>query len=178
MIHQPAQKSARSDALSRNHDWKPEETPKQNTTLIKPDWDKSPHIRQMTADPLIEDIIKETDYDPEVVEALKTIRTTDPKQLRDAIAEWTVHEGLIIYQGRIYVPQNKDIKLKLLKRHHDSPGAGHPGREKTLELLSRNYWWPSMTHYIGKYISSCDTCQHCRWEIDTKGPITLHLTKG
>ena len=41
---------------------------------------------------------------------------------------------------------------------HDTKVAGHPGRWKTLELVSRNYWWPQMSRYIGQYISTCDLC--------------------
>ena len=27
-----------------------------------------------------------------------------------------------------------------------------------LELVSRNYWWPQMSRYIGQYVSICDLC--------------------
>jgi hypothetical protein len=36
--------------------------------------------------------------------------------------------------------------------------AGHPGRAKTLELVSRNYYWPHQRQYVGRYIDHCDTC--------------------
>jgi len=36
--------------------------------------------------------------------------------------------------------------------------AGHPGHWKTLELVSRNYWWSQMSRYIGQYISTYDLC--------------------
>jgi len=41
---------------------------------------------------------------------------------------------------------------------HDTKVAGHPGHWKTLELVSRNYWWLQMSRYIRQYISTCDLC--------------------
>ena len=43
--------------------------------------------------------------------------------------------------------------------HHDVPTAGHSGRERTLELISRCYWWPSMRADVEAYVSKCDKCQ-------------------
>ncbi|QRW21939.1 Retrotransposable element Tf2 protein [Rhizoctonia solani] len=44
----------------------------------------------------------------------------------------------------ILVPDNKLLKERLLREFHNSPLAGHPGQQRTLELLSCNYWWPGM----------------------------------
>ena len=33
-----------------------------------------------------------------------------------------------------------------------------PRKVKTLELVSRNYWWPQMSRYIGQYTATCDLC--------------------
>ena len=42
--------------------------------------------------------------------------------------------------------------------HHDDALAGHYGVAKTLELVSRNYYFPGMAAYVKKYIDTCDTC--------------------
>ena len=36
--------------------------------------------------------------------------------------------------------------------------ARHPRHWKTLELVSRDYWWSQMSRYIGQYISTYDLC--------------------
>ena len=31
-----------------------------------------------------------------------------------------------------------------------------------LELVSCNYWWPGISHYVASYIAGCDTCNCCK----------------
>ena len=40
---------------------------------------------------------------------------------------------------RIYVPDDQALHLDIVKLPHDTPIAGHPSREKTLELIQRSY---------------------------------------
>ena len=40
--------------------------------------------------------------------------------------------------------------------------AGHPGRWKTLELVTRNFWWPGVSRYVAKYVKSCDRCNRTK----------------
>ena len=49
-------------------------------------------------------------------------------------------------------------KPGLYKIYHDSTASGHPGYEKTLELIQRLYWWPTMKQDIKEYVESCETC--------------------
>ena len=50
--------------------------------------------------------------------------------------------------GKIYVPDDQALRLDIVKLHHDTPIAGHPGREKTLELVQRSYTWSAMSTFI------------------------------
>jgi len=42
--------------------------------------------------------------------------------------------------------------------YHDIKVAGYPRHWKTLELVSRDYWWPQMSRYIRQYVSTCNLC--------------------
>jgi hypothetical protein len=73
-------------------------------------------------------------------------------------AEWSESDGLLMFHSKIYVPKDRDLRCRIVEQHHNTCIAGHAGRFKTLELISRNYWWPQMSHYIGIYVKHCDLC--------------------
>ncbi|KAH0611537.1 uncharacterized protein H6S33_010802 [Morchella sextelata] len=76
-----------------------------------------------------------------------------------SLAECTEdNNGRLLYRGALYVPDDNDLRLKLLKEYHDNPSAGHPGRAKTLELLNREYYWPRMRNYVDQYVRNCNVC--------------------
>jgi Integrase zinc binding domain len=90
-----------------------------------------------------------------VVKAIKELMKSSTKSVKSA--EWSLDNGILYYQGKIYVP-GSDLQRCITALCHDSQIAGHAGRWKTLELVSQNYWWPQMLRYIGRYVSTCDMC--------------------
>src|SRR5436305_10291448 len=75
---------------------------------------------------------------------------------------WSKQDGLLLYKNLIYVPHDDAIRLTLMRQHHDSPLAGHFGVTRTLELLSRNYWFPDINSYVKDYVTTCDLCSRAK----------------
>jgi hypothetical protein len=84
-------------------------------------------------------------------------------------AEWSESDGLLMFCSKIYVPKDKGLRRRIVEQYHNTCIARHAGRFKTLELVSHNYWWPPMSHYIGIYIKHCDLCNQTK--VQRRRPI-------
>jgi hypothetical protein len=74
--------------------------------------------------------------------------------IRKQYAKYAWEEELLWYEGRIVVPEVKGIRLCLLGQHHNTPIASHQGQVRTLELISRPYYWPGMKAQVNRYMSN------------------------
>src|SRR6266446_4626202 len=72
--------------------------------------------------------------------------------------EWMHAEGIVLYQGKVYVLDNSQLCHNLVHVHHSTIVTRHPGHWKMLELVSWNYWWPGLSRYIAKFVTGCDAC--------------------
>jgi hypothetical protein len=66
----------------------------------------------------------------------------------------------LLHDGLVYIPADDRLKVEVLKLCHNAKTAGHLGIEKTLELVSRNYYWPGVRAFVKQYCRTCDTCAH------------------
>ena len=71
-------------------------------------------------------------------------------------------KGIIRKWNKIFVPNDNETIFEVIWAHHDSPIAGHPGQYRTQELVGREFWWPTMTKDIKKYVEACEVCQHTK----------------
>ena len=88
----------------------------------------------------------------------------------DVMSDWDDTNGVLRYQGRLYLPEV--VRSDLVARNHDDPLAGHFGVEKTLELLQRKYYWPNpgddadaapgMRKFVREYCESCAICKRSK----------------
>ncbi|KAJ8507306.1 hypothetical protein ONZ45_g10310 [Pleurotus djamor] len=169
LLHRPGRSMGKPDALSRRADHDDGKNDNQNLVLLKPAY-FAIRATGVTLEGeetvVLEDIrqgVKDRRYEDAVAKAaeqLKRSRAHNPRILRTA--EWQLSEGLLLYRGKVYVPDVKDLRRRIVEQHHDSKVAGHAGRFKTLELVSRSYWWPNMSRYVGSYTRHCDTCQRMK----------------
>lgn len=46
--------------------------------------------------------------------------------------------------------------------HEAHSSAGHPGVQRTQQLLARTYYWPSMKRDVRQFVQVCNLCQRIK----------------
>ena len=64
--------------------------------------------------------------------------------------------------ARIVVPDILTVKLAILRHMHDNIAAGHTGPRRTIELVSRWFWWKGMANFVADYCTRCKSCQQMK----------------
>jgi hypothetical protein len=89
----------------------------------------------------------------------------DPHQLKCL-------DGIWYKEGRVVVTEELQGKCKIIRAHHDPPIHGHPGINRTTQIIKRNYWWPQLHQEVKDYIQGCADCQrHKVNNRPTKAPL-------
>src|SRR5258708_9719038 len=70
----------------------------------------------------MEQIRQSTQFDDPVVKALKAL---DVGELHSD--EWMRAEGIVLYRGKVYIPDDPQLRHDLVHAHHSTTVAGHPG---------------------------------------------------
>jgi Reverse transcriptase (RNA-dependent DNA polymerase)/RNase H-like domain found in reverse transcriptase/Integrase zinc binding domain/Chromo (CHRromatin Organisation MOdifier) domain/Integrase core domain len=71
--------------------------------------------------------------------------------------------GLVRRDGAVYVPSDPAVRAEIVRVHHDDPWqGGHFGNRRTLEAITRHYWWPNIAKRVREYCASCDVCQRMK----------------
>jgi len=76
--------------------------------------------------------------------------------------EWIEKDGLLYYKNRLYIPEDETLQMEIAQGCHDSLVAGHFGQEKTIEIVTRDFYWKGLADWIRDYVRSCDECQHSK----------------
>jgi hypothetical protein len=96
------------------------------------------HMNQVDNSELL-DQIKSALENNEMTKDYKRLLSSGPREFKKSLEDWNFENGLLLCCGKVYVPKDQDLRLELLKLHHDTLLAGHPGRWKTLELLCHSF---------------------------------------
>jgi len=68
-------------------------------------------------------------------------------------------DGIMYKEEKVYVSKDNVLRAEIIRLHYDTPVGGHGGQWKTVELVTRNFWWPGVMKEVKQYIEGCNSCQ-------------------
>ncbi|RAL60857.1 hypothetical protein DID88_010182 [Monilinia fructigena] len=188
IVYRPGSKAIRPDALSRKREDRPnfatgdDERLKNRERIVLPadkfDIDLYNELKagihlaptdlvvpaeDKPIDELIDDAYRRSDMAHQLIAAIEDHHVRKwpvefRKTLRVAMQDCYVANNRIYYRERLWIPPDDELKVQIIYRMHSSGPAGHPGRTKTIDLVSRTYWWPQMHQEIASYVQACELC--------------------
>ncbi|KAH7492803.1 hypothetical protein FOMA001_g2147 [Fusarium oxysporum f. sp. matthiolae] len=202
ITYRPGKQGVKPDALTRRSEDLPKEGDERlahqsQVVLKKENWQLPPlkvqraRIRQPhrqgsipIEEPILslelpEDISRLLDQayktDEDLQSILQALEEGAPRHPKITLAECKVIQDRLLYRDRVYIPNYDPLRTALLKASHEHPIAGHPGRARTYDLLSRDYYWPGMLSYVERWVKNCHTCRRANPARDARQGVLKPL---
>ena len=114
------------DRLSRRLDWKVGiEKDNKDQTLIKEQWICN-LVEVVIEEPEVDIIKIVRGKDKEVVRVVEKMKKVRVKVLQGD--EWQIERDLVLKEGKVYIPKNKVLRVKIIQLYHNVSVAEHRGR--------------------------------------------------
>ena len=98
--------------------------------------------------------------DAEFVERVKRGYAADPFFTSPSnLQSFEQRDGLLYFRGRVCVPDDAQLRRTLLREMHETEYSGHFGIRRTLDAVSRLYFWPRMSRDVRSFVQGCRVCQ-------------------
>ncbi|KAE9602910.1 putative nucleotidyltransferase, Ribonuclease H [Lupinus albus] len=141
VIYKPGPENKAADSLSRVF----EEGELREITSF-PIWMHQQQLQQeKESDPLLKKIVK------------------DLQQDANARPGFSVHQGVLLYHGRLVLSANSILIPNVLAEFHSSPAGGHSGFLRTYRRIAGNLYWVGMKKMVQDFVKKCDICQRQKY---------------
>ncbi|QRW22121.1 Retrotransposable element Tf2 protein [Rhizoctonia solani] len=129
----PGKQSGKPDALSRQLDYI--NVPPEPEVMLPAEVFANTSEEELEIVTEIRSRLKEDPSLEQIIQFLTEDADNALPSIQKAYQDYDWEEDLLWYRGKLVVPDHEPLKERLLKEFHNSPLAGHPGQQRTLELL-------------------------------------------
>ena len=106
---------------------------------------------------MVEKTKKARDKNEEVVRIVEEMKKAEVSGLQEK--EWQIKKDLLLKEEKVYVLKDKELRVKIIQLHHNVPVEKYRGKQKTMELVIRDYWQSGVMRDMRGYVEGCDICQ-------------------
>ncbi len=86
----------------------------------------------------------------------------------------TMEDSLLLYSSCLIVLDINNLCTDLIQEAYNQVSIGHPGQDKTYQMLCPQYYWRGIKAEVERYVQNCYPCQQATIPRD-KTPGYLYL---
>jgi hypothetical protein len=94
--------------------------------------------------------------------------------LFDEVPRYTLQDGLIPYDGRVWVGASPALHIKLIAALHNSTVGSHSRVPVMYRRMKQHFAWTGMKSDVHEFVTSCPTCQQAKPD-RSKSPRLLQM---
>ena len=91
------------------------------------------------------------------VDDLQKLPSKILKKVKLSMEDFRIDRDKLYIKRRLYILENNELKVCVLRQHHNSPEQGYPGHKTMFRSIQNRYFWPNMAKNCKKYAVNCDT---------------------
>jgi transposase InsO family protein len=111
---------------------------------------------------LFERAMKLNQEDAFCIEMKKAIEDKRHSYKQWPLRKFEIAENALLFRKKLWIPENDELRLNILKEIHDQPAVGHPGIRRTWDLIKRHFYWPRMRELVERYVRNCHLCRRSK----------------
>lgn len=82
----------------------------------------------------------------------------------EADSDFQLKDGVLRYQNRIWIGNDKDTQISIIRALHDSAVGGHSGFYATYNRVKRLFAWKGLKELVKQFVRECVICQQAKTE--------------
>jgi transposase InsO family protein len=111
---------------------------------------------------LFERAMKLNQEDAFCINMKKAIKDKRHSHKQWSLKKFEIAEDTLLFRKKLWIPDNNELRLNILKEIHDQPAVGHPGIRRTWDLVKRHFYWPRMRELVDRYVRNCHLCRRSK----------------
>ncbi|ESK89783.1 hypothetical protein Moror_16820 [Moniliophthora roreri MCA 2997] len=158
LVHVPGKSISQADALSRRSNEQDDVDSDNKDIVVLPD---RLFIKGIDLG-MKEDIAERLGPDDFHKLALEQLLHQGVPPIRSALSDWKIKGDLLFFQNRVYVPNDINLRRRIVRSIHETTGVGHLGQWNTIEQVQWDFWWLGMAKFIRSFVDGCIICQQSK----------------
>jgi len=102
-------------------------------------------------------VIDRTQSDPQLAKIYQTCLQGTPLSVG-----YSIQNGLLLFKGKIMLPNDPDLLHQIMEEFHSSKIGGHAGVNRTIARVGAQFFWNGMRKDIRKFVRECTICQQAK----------------